>query len=82
MESRLLTPDEAAERLGHSADYWKRRARRKEVPHVRIGAAVRFTEADIEAIIAAARVEPVDPLRSITTRSAGHTRQMSGQRRA
>lgn len=65
----LHTPADVATRLGKSANYWLRKARRKEVPHRRIGQSVMFTEADVEQILAASYVEPVDPLRSVTARS-------------
>lgn len=64
MAPDLLTPAQVAERLGKSADYWLRRARRREVPHRRIGRTVSFSEADVEAILSAAQVEALDPMRT------------------
>lgn len=64
--STVLTPAEVAERLGKSADYWLRKASRKEVPHVRLGRSVRFTEEDVAEIVARAHVRPADPLTSQT----------------
>lgn len=65
-QTRLLTVDEVVERLGKSRDYWLRKARARQVPHVRIGRDVKFTEADVAAIVAASRVAvsaaDVDPL--------------------
>lgn len=70
----LLTAAEVAQRLGKSSDYWSRRAARREVPHTRIGRSVRWSEQDVADILAAARVDPIDPLRSQTTRSRNHRR--------
>lgn len=64
--STLLSPGDLAERIGKSADYWLRKARAKQVPHRRIGRSVRFTEDDVQAILAAALVTPNDPLTSLT----------------
>lgn len=61
--SDVLTPAELATRLGKSADYWLREARAKRIPHRRLGRHIRFTEADVTAILAAAFVQTVDPLR-------------------
>jgi excisionase family DNA binding protein len=56
MTTRLYTPAEAAERLGKSGDFWARKARSRQVDHVRIGSSIRFTNEQIEAIIASATV--------------------------
>lgn len=64
-----LTYDDLVKRLGHTVDYWRRQAAAKKIPHRRFGRVVRFTEADYEAILAAAKVDAFDPLRSVTTRS-------------
>lgn len=65
----LHTPEALAERLGKSEDYWKRAARRREVPHVRLGRTIRFTDDDVAAIVAAAHVDVDDPLASQTKAS-------------
>lgn len=53
-----LTPDELAERIGKSGDYWTKAARAKRVPHRRLGRSIRFTEDDVVAILEAALVTP------------------------
>lgn len=68
MSDALLSPAEVAARLGKSADFWLRKARRREVPHRRIGRTVAFTEADVESILAASQVTPLDPMRSVAPR--------------
>lgn len=65
--ARLLATD-LAERAGHSADYWLRRARRKEIPHRKVGRSIWWEEEDVEQIIAAALVKPHDPLASSVSR--------------
>jgi hypothetical protein len=70
-ERRYLAAD-LADRLGHSPDYWMRQARRKTIPHRRMGRDVWWEEEDVQQIVSAALVEPVepvDPLRSQTARS-------------
>lgn len=62
----FLTPSDLAARLGKSADYWSRQARAKRIPHVRLGRDIRFTEADVQAILTAAHVAPTDPLKTFT----------------
>lgn len=66
-----ITADDLATRLGKSADYWLREARAKRIPHRRIGRDIRFTEADVEAILTAAYVKAVDPLRDEVAPGAG-----------
>lgn len=66
-----LTPAELAARLGKSSDYWLREARAKRVPHRRIGRDIRFTEADVASILAAAFVQTVDPLRDDAAPGSG-----------
>lgn len=65
----VLTVEDMAARLGHSADWWQRRAAAKTVPHHRDGRRVWFTEDDITAYLAQTAVAPGDPLRSQTDRS-------------
>ena len=68
----LLTPEQVADRLGKSADYWARQARRKGAPHVRLGRSIRFTEADVAEIVRRAHVDVADPLRTQTPASQRH----------
>lgn len=64
----LLTADDLAGRLGKTGDYWLRQARARKVPHRRIGASILWAPADVDAILADAYQEPVDPLRSVVSK--------------
>ena len=59
MTTTLLTDADIADRLGLSVDHVRRRSRAGDFPHVRIGRAYRYTEADFEAIVTAHRRQPV-----------------------
>jgi len=51
--TKLLTPDETAERLGvltNTLDVW-RCTRRYDLPYVKVGRLVRYREIDVEAFI-------------------------------
>ncbi len=55
MTDRLLTTQEAAERLRvkpGSLNTWRSRGGGIEVPFVKVGRAVRYRESDIQAVIA------------------------------
>lgn len=71
-----LTPDQVAERLGVHRTWVMRRVQRKEVPHLRMGQYVKFTEAQLEQILAKYAVEPkvVSPL-APTERSTNSRRR-------
>lgn len=62
------TATDLSARIGHSADYWLRKARRKEVPHRRDGRLIWWEDEDVEQIIAGALVTPDDPLKSVVKR--------------
>lgn len=64
-----LTPAEVAGRLGKTAEWWRKQAKAKRIPHHRLGRTVAFTEDDLEEILAQSKVAPFDPLRTITDRS-------------
>lgn len=70
-ELTALTFEDMAARLGHSPDWWQRRASARLVPHHRDGRRVWFTEDDVTAYLAQTAVAPDrdDPLRSQTGRS-------------
>ncbi|NKY08925.1 DNA-binding protein [Cellulomonas hominis] len=57
--ARILAA-ELAERLGHSADYWLRKARRREIPHRKVGRSIWWEEEDVQRILSDALVEPVE----------------------
>jgi excisionase family DNA binding protein len=58
--SKLLTVDQAAERLGTSVRFPRRLIAERRITFVRVGRHVRIPEAAIEQLIAAGRVDPVD----------------------
>ena len=56
--SRLLKPEEAAERLNVSLRFIRRLCHERRLPYTKVGKFVRFDADDLEAWIAAHRVEP------------------------
>jgi excisionase family DNA binding protein len=54
---RLLTVDEAAERLGTSTRFIRRLIAERRIAYVRVGRHVRIAEADLASFVAAGRVE-------------------------
>jgi excisionase family DNA binding protein len=54
---RLLTPQEAAERLGTSLRFVRRLVFERRIPFIKIGRHVRIAAGDLDAFIAAGRVE-------------------------
>ncbi len=58
MLDRLLTPQEAADRLGTSVRFIRRLVAERRIAFVKVGRFVRITSGDLEAFIAAGRVEP------------------------
>jgi excisionase family DNA binding protein len=54
---RLLTPQQAAERLGTSLRFVRRLVFERRIPFVKIGRHVRIAASDLDAFIAAGRVE-------------------------
>jgi excisionase family DNA binding protein len=54
---RLLTVEEAAERLGTSTRFVRRLIAERRIAYVKVGRHVRLDPADVEAFIAARRVE-------------------------
>ena len=57
MDNKLLTVEEAAERLGTSVRFLRRLIAERRIAFVRVGRHVRIDPADLEAFIAAGRVE-------------------------
>ncbi|HET6910971.1 MAG TPA: helix-turn-helix domain-containing protein [Mycobacteriales bacterium] len=57
----LLTVEQAAERLGTSTRFVRRLTSEKRIPYVKLGGGshVRIDEDDLEAFIAAGRIDPV-----------------------
>lgn len=62
------TATDVASRVGHTADYWLRKARRQEVPHRKVGRSIWWEEEDVQQIIADALVKPYDPLATAVSR--------------
>jgi excisionase family DNA binding protein len=54
---RLLTVEEAADRLGTSTRFVRRLVAERRIAYVKVGRHVRLDPADVEAFIAASRVE-------------------------
>jgi excisionase family DNA binding protein len=54
---KLLTVEEAAERLGTSVRFARRLVAERRIAFVKVGRHVRIDPADLEAFIAAGRVE-------------------------
>jgi excisionase family DNA binding protein len=54
----LLTVDQAAERLATKPRFIRRLIAEKRIPYVKLGAHVRIADQDVDAFIAAGRVDP------------------------
>jgi excisionase family DNA binding protein len=54
---RLLTVQEAADRLGTSVRFVRRLIAERRIAYVRVGRHVRIAEADLASFVAAGRVE-------------------------
>jgi excisionase family DNA binding protein len=54
---RLLTVEEAADRLGTSVRFVRRLVAERRIAYVKVGRHVRLDPSDVEAFIAASRVE-------------------------
>jgi len=57
---RLLKPEEAAERLNVSLRFIRRLCHERRLPYTKVGKFVRFDAEELEAWIAAQRVEPAN----------------------
>jgi excisionase family DNA binding protein len=55
---RLLTVDEAAERLGTSARFIRRLIAERRIAYTKLGRHVRIAARDLDAFVASGRVEP------------------------
>jgi excisionase family DNA binding protein len=55
---RLLTVDEAAERLGTSARFVRRLIAERRIAYTKLGRHVRLATRDLDAFVASGRVEP------------------------
>ena len=57
MTDKLLTVDEAAERLGTSVRFVRRLIAERRIAYVMVGRHVRLAEADLAGFVAAGRIE-------------------------
>jgi excisionase family DNA binding protein len=57
MTDKLLTVDEAAERLGTSVRFVRRLIAERRIVYVKVGRHVRLAEADLAGFVAAGRIE-------------------------
>jgi len=55
---RLLTVDQAAERLGTSARFIRRLIAERRIAYTKLGRHVRIAGGDLDAFVASGRVEP------------------------
>ena len=58
MLDRLLTVDEAAERLGTSTRFIRRLIAERRIAYTKLGRHVRIAGRDLDAYVASGRVEP------------------------
>jgi excisionase family DNA binding protein len=79
---RLLTVEQAAERLGTSVRFVRRLVAERRIAYVKVGRHVRLDPADVEAFIGASRVE-VRPssVPTLAHRRPGSRRASSAPRR-
>jgi excisionase family DNA binding protein len=67
---QLLTPQEAADRLGTSLRFVRRLVLERRIPFIKVGRHVRIATSDLDAFIAAGRVEAGSVPNSARRRSA------------
>jgi excisionase family DNA binding protein len=67
---RLLSPQEAADRLGTSLRFVRRLVFERRIPFIKVGRHVRIASSDLDAFIAAGRVEAGTVPNSSQPRSA------------
>jgi excisionase family DNA binding protein len=67
---RLLSPQEVADRLGTSLRFVRRLVLERRIPFIKVGRHVRIATSDLDAFIAAGRVEAGSVPSSARRRSA------------
>jgi excisionase family DNA binding protein len=67
---RLLSPQEVADRLGTSLRFVRRLVLERRIPFIKVGRHVRIAASDLDAFIAAGRVEAGSVPNSARRRSA------------
>jgi len=55
---QLLSPQEVADRLGTSLRFVRRLVLERRIPFIKVGRHVRIAASDLDAFIAAGRIEP------------------------
>ncbi|MDG4856723.1 helix-turn-helix domain-containing protein [Streptomyces sp. T-3] len=78
---RLYRPEEIADALGCSAWWVKDRARRRLIPHTRVGRAYRFTTEHLAAIVRLQESGPTNVAPSTAPSQMPAPRQSSARRR-
>jgi excisionase family DNA binding protein len=68
--AKLLTPQEAAEQLGISLRFVRRLIFERRIPFIKVGRYVRIAASDLDAFIAAGRIEVGSEPHSPKRRSA------------
>jgi excisionase family DNA binding protein len=78
---RLLTVEEAADRLGTSVRFVRRLVAERRIAYVKVGRHVRLDPTDVEAFIAASRVEVRPSLVTTLPHRRPSSRRASSARR-
>lgn len=66
--TRLVSVDQAAERLGTTPKHVRRLITERRIAYTRVGRYIRIDVADLEAFVAAGRVESVTYRRALSLR--------------
>jgi excisionase family DNA binding protein len=74
---RLLTVEEAADRLGRSVRFVRRLVAERRIAYVKVGRHVRLDPSDVETFIAASRVEVHSSSVAVLPRRRPATRRAS-----
>ena len=59
-KTKLLTPNDVAERLGISRSGVYRLTERRVIPFFKVGGSLRFQTSDLDAYLAGCRIESID----------------------
>lgn len=70
--NQLLTCEDIAKIIGRTPRTIQRWARDRTVPHIRIGRTIRFTQDQVDEILAAYSVEPTTPVHADTLNPGYH----------
>jgi excisionase family DNA binding protein len=78
---RLLTVEEAADRLGTSVRFVRRLVAERRIAYVKVGRHVRLDPGDVETFIAASRIEAYSSSVAALSRRRSATRRTSSPAR-